>query len=140
MRILLFDDEAGDRESEVIKSLVKSLRELDLNLDIVYDINRAIDKLNIEIYDVIILDVMIPYKLKYDFHQTRGGLETGILFLNDIRNGTFGEKNRNTKIIVYTNYDQETTKKKINDRFKDIPTISKPFKQNILKIIKEMGK
>lgn len=143
MKILLFDDEI--HTSDVMKILVKELKECNYELSLVYKTDTAIEKLQNEDYDVIILDIMMPYKDHYSFDETEGGIKTGSIFLKEfLIDKKFGVRNLNKKIIIFTNllyFEKEfsnTIKIILPPEFQNnIFIINKPYYQDIIDNIKQ---
>ncbi len=79
MRILLVEDEIA-----LSRALVRILKHANYSVDAVYDGQTALDYLYSEIYDVVLLDIMLPKK-------------DGLSVLREIR-----EKNGNISVILLT--------------------------------------
>jgi DNA-binding NarL/FixJ family response regulator len=145
MKILVFDDEVYI--SEVVKVLIKILKEMKNELEIVFKTDSAIDKIKNIDFDVIILDIMMPYKgTIYGSDETEGGIKTGSVFLIDfLIEGKFGNKNIGKKIIIFTNlsdYEEEYESKIKNilpdDVQVNISIFYKPYYEKVIDKIKSL--
>lgn len=99
LKILIVDD-----DSKKIGSIIRTIREVmpEPNgvIDFCLDIDAARDKLFIGDYDLLILDIQLPFRITDTDVQTNGGVE----LLNDIRSMT--ELNLPKYIIGITSFDE----------------------------------
>lgn len=133
LKILIIDDEL-DR-SKVMISLIKELNKLGHSITMCYNIDKAKAYVRQKIFDCIILDIMMHYGDDYNYENTKGGIDTGYVFLRDFKNGEFGDKNMETLLIIYTNRTSIDFKKNIENEIEGIYFIFKPFKKEMLDII-----
>jgi len=82
MQILIVDDDS--RKIGNIKRAIEEVLHNDGSIDYCLDINEARDKLSITMYDLLILDIQLPFKITDTTVQTNGGVE----LLNEIRSVT----------------------------------------------------
>ncbi len=52
-------------------------------------------------YDVMILDIMLPYGLSLGRRETDSGMSTGMVLLKRLRAGAYG-RNQSVRVVVYS--------------------------------------
>lgn len=133
-KLIIIDEEV--HSSAVMLSLINYLKESNKYIIDSYDsVDEAKTSLTVVQYDYIILDIMMPHKSIYPSEKTKGGLDTGIFFFKDLRLGKFGDINKSTRVIIYTNVDKDSVTLKLKDSINDLSIISKPYKYEIEKIL-----
>lgn len=73
-------------DTEVMKSLVKSLDEMKYNVSKCIKIDEAKQRIKNDKLDILILDIMMNYGKEYEYDDTDGGFLAGYKFLCDFRN------------------------------------------------------
>lgn len=134
MNIILIDEEID--ESEVVRSLINRLEKIkEADLRKITNIDEAKIEVQKNKYDFIILDMMMHYGVQYDYQSSNGGLQTGSLFLRDLRDGKFGETNAETEVIVFSNFVDINVKNRLEKNYKNVKYIFKPQKKEVINII-----
>lgn len=95
-KILFVEDEIhfNQRYIELLRD------DLQHEVDIAQDGSEALEKLCMEKYDLILLDIMMPQGEKIG--QAVNGSQTGIEILRRLRNGAIENADRNIPVIVFS--------------------------------------
>lgn len=110
MKILMLDDDVVGMEG-----LKELLKEDGYNVDFAPGPDKARELLKGEDYDLLLLDIMLPYESSFDKWETRDGMTAGVVLLEKLRKGEYGERNKDIRVIVYT---AQTTDIELPDRLK----------------------
>jgi CheY-like chemotaxis protein len=93
VRILIIDNDPDDME----------VYQISLSTDFEVDIAHSVDQAaslaegdNLQKYDLIVLDIMMPVRKLFDIHKSQRGLITGLLFFDEY----FNQKPRSYPISV----------------------------------------
>ena len=120
-KILIIDDDPKSIES------IKDDLSFEHEVYFTRNIDEAIQLLMKETYDLIILDLYMPYRSHYKSSETLNGRETGYLLLKEIRSGEAGFKvNKNVPVIALTHIRMDEHLKEKVLREKPIEFVQKP--------------
>src|SRR5680860_773864 len=99
MRILFIDD-----DPMTVDVIIEHLKIQGHDLNYVKDVPEAIELLMWEQYDVIFIDVMLPYDKVFTEEETSKGRYTGLKLLEMIYKNNDLSKAREAKIALITNW------------------------------------
>lgn len=97
--VLLVDDDAllADR-------LETGLQFMGLNVTSCIDLTTAVEKLRYNRYSALLLDVQIGARDVVDYDESIDGRYSGLLFLQRLRDGDFGDVAQRTPVLLITNW------------------------------------
>jgi CheY-like chemotaxis protein len=121
MRILFIED-----DYITIHATKEHLELLGHIVEIVSDTNEAIDRIESEEYDVILIDIMLPTGKYFTLEDTYEGRYTGLKIIEHIKTNERALLNRDKKIFLITNWRDNPLVEKRSEQF-NIPIINKPL-------------